>query len=303
MMPEAIAAAFREACLIELRALKPGNVHIYADGHRMTVADFEASAEAAAPHIAARGAPVGARILGAVKATRERTGQNTNLGIILLCAPLAAAAAMMAKSCDGGELAPPSPGRVSDRVRGEPQAASFDLREALASVLAALDIHDAALAFQAIALANPGGLGTDAEHDVRDAARITLLDAMRAAAHRDHIACQYATGFAGIFDACVSPMPDHATLPAMAERIYWHFLTHIPDSHIVRKFGAETAEDIRSAACDMDRRLAALPEGQERRSLLLGFDSELKSRGINPGTSADLTVAALFANAVQRNLG
>ena len=51
---DAIAAAYRDACLAELVALKPGNVHVFAAGHDMTMADFEASAQASAP---AMGAP------------------------------------------------------------------------------------------------------------------------------------------------------------------------------------------------------------------------------------------------------
>lgn len=278
MTPEAIAAAFRAACLAEIHALKPGNVHVHAEGHGMTVADFEASAEAAASHIAAAGTGVGARILNAVSATRERVGQNTNLGIVLLAAPLAAAAE---------------------------NARAGDLREAVTSVLAALAREDAALCFQAIALANPGGLGTVPEHDVRGKARITLLEAMRMAADRDRIAYQYATGFADIFEtgmsAILAPTTIPADLPAIAERVYWHFLIRIPDSHIARKYGAARAEEIRVRAEDLDCRLPAAAAG-ERARMLLAFDAELKAEDVNPGTTADITVATVFAQVLQRNL-
>ena len=285
MTRRTIAAAFREACHAELHALKPGNVHIYANGHRMTVADFEASAEAAAPSIAARGAGVGERVLGAVRATRACTGQNTNLGIILLCAPLAAAAEMMPEAGDTRETRP----------RG--------LRTYLAGILSGLTIQDAALAFEAIALASPGGLGTDTEHDVRNPARVTLLGAMHAASARDRIAHQYATGFADIFQACGSIVREGEAPSATAERLYLHFLTRFPDSHIARKFGPETAEEIRALACDAERRLADLPDEAGRRALLLGLDATLKERGINPGTSADLTVATGFVHLLQTNFG
>ena len=76
----------------ELEALKPGNVHRFEAGHGMTVEDFETSADISAPFLCARGAGVGARVLRAVSATRKAVGQNTNLGILLLCAPLATAA-------------------------------------------------------------------------------------------------------------------------------------------------------------------------------------------------------------------
>lgn len=88
----AIAEAFIAACRDEIEAPKPGNVHIFADGHGMTVPDFLRSAEAAAPALSNPSLLVGARILAAVEATFAAAGMNTNLGIILLCAPLAAAA-------------------------------------------------------------------------------------------------------------------------------------------------------------------------------------------------------------------
>src|SRR5271154_932369 len=87
-----VTAAYIEACLAELDAPKPGNVHRFAPGHRMEVADFVRSAEASAAAIASRGARMGTRVRAAVDATLKAVRQNTNLGIILLCAPLAAAA-------------------------------------------------------------------------------------------------------------------------------------------------------------------------------------------------------------------
>ena len=90
--PEAISRGFLDACLGELDALKPGNVHRLAAGHNMTVEDFVASAEAAALSIGEKRLAVGERIRRAVEATRATVGQNTNLGIVLLAAPLANAA-------------------------------------------------------------------------------------------------------------------------------------------------------------------------------------------------------------------
>ena len=266
MSPNAIAAAFRAACHAELQALKPGNVHIHAAGHGMTIADFEASAAAAAPHIAEPGARVGTRILGAVAATQSAVGQNTNLGIVLLAAPLAAAA-----------------------ERG----AEAGLKSALQAVLAGLDREDAALCFKAIALANPGGLGDAAEHDVREEPSVTLLEAMRAAASRDRVAYQYASGYADIFDTGLPIAASAADMPEAAAAIYWRFLTTIPDSHIARKYGLGRAESVRSLAQSVD---AAARDSRSRASLLLDLDARLKAEGINPGTSADLTVASLFAH-------
>ena len=151
---DAVAAAFHGACMAELDALKPGNVHRHADDHATDIADFEKSAAAAAPVIAAEGLTVGERIEAAVEATRGVVSHNTNLGIILLAAPLAQAALV-----SGGT----------------------GLRQALTQVLASLTVEDARAAYRAIRRAEPGGLGTTPEHDVTSDPDVTLLEAMRAA--------------------------------------------------------------------------------------------------------------------------
>ena len=263
-LAEQIAAAFRAACLDELEAPKPGNVHVFASGHRMTAAEFVRSAEVAAAPLALPEARVGNRIRDAVEATLTLVGTNTNLGIILLCAPLAAAADVR-----------PS-----------------DLRSALAQVLASLNVRDAELAFRAIARAAPAGLGRVERHDVSEAATVTLKAAMAEASSRDRIARQYVSDFEDVFER------GEPTLQAALERsdepqlatlaVYLEFLSAFPDSHIVRKHGTATAEyheRMRSAKSPA----ALLPD-------LMTWDTLLKERGINPGTSADLTVATLFAH-------
>jgi triphosphoribosyl-dephospho-CoA synthase len=271
MTAEKIASAFIAACRAELEALKPGNVGAHGEGHGMTVADFEASAEAAAPHIAEAGAGVGARILAAVEATRAAVGQNTNLGIILLAAPLAASA---------------------ERANGA------GLRAALKTVLAGLTREDAALAFRAIALADPGGLGTVPEHDVRGAAETTLLGAMRLAADRDRIAYQYVSDFADIFDLGLAAAEGAASPAEAAAKIYWRFITTIPDSHIARKYGAPRAQAVQRLAQEVGKVLDRTADGRARTLMLLKLDTRLKAQRLNPGTSADLTVATLLARAL-----
>jgi triphosphoribosyl-dephospho-CoA synthase len=267
-----IADAFRNACLDELDAPKPGNVHRFAAGHRMTASDFIRSADAAAVPLARTGARVGERILAAVEATFAAVGVNTNLGIILLCAPLAAAA----------------------------ERQSADLRAAVADVLTTLDVQDADLAFRAIARASPAGLGRVAQHDVSAAATITLKQAMAEAAGRDRIARQYVSDFADLFEL------GEPTLAGMLSQgrdsrwatlaVYLAFLSAFPDSHIVRKHGTAIAEDIRQTASVFAKKFASLHQPDEMLVELLAWDAALKERDINPGTSADLTVATLFAH-------
>jgi triphosphoribosyl-dephospho-CoA synthase len=267
-----IAAAFKAACLEELDAPKPGNVHVFASGHRMTASEFEHSAEAAAAPIAKPRERVGARILTAVEATIAAVGANTNLGIILLCAPLAATA-------------------------DEPGS---DLRGALGRVLANLDIEDARLAFRAIVRAAPAGLGHVEQHDVFDPPTVTLQQAMAAAAHRDRIGHQYASGFEDVF-ALGEPLLASAVAQARPSpwatlAVYLGFLSAFPDTHIVRKHGAEVAAETRRIAVAFQQRIRSSPRPDELLPDLLAWDVQLKRDGINPGTSADLTVATLFVH-------
>jgi triphosphoribosyl-dephospho-CoA synthase len=268
-MSTPVEAAFLDACRAELEALKPGNVHRHAAGHGMTVDDFLRSAEAAAPAIAAMGEPVGRRILGAVEATRAAVGQNTNLGILLLCAPLALAA---------------------ERAAG-PAA----LWPALEEVLASLTVDDARLAYRAIRLASPGGLGRSGAADVQDEPAITLLEAMRLAAERDRIAWNYANGFADIRDTGLPALAAHRGEGWDVTATYLAFLGSLDDTHIVRKLGPGVAREVRLRAAELSRRLALEPDPSAQEGALLAFDAELKAAGINPGTSADLTVATVFA--------
>lgn len=269
---DAIATAFHDACMAELDALKPGNVHRHADGHGMEVADFEKSAAAAAPAIGAAGLSVGMRIEEAVRATRGVVGHNTNLGIILLAAPLAQAALV---------------------------SAGKGLRPALTKVLATLTVDDARAAYRAIRLAEPGGLGSAPEHDVAADPEITLLNAMRAAQMNDRIAWNYANDYVDIFDLGLKwrsgGMARWGDVPWVTTYIYLGFLAHIPDTLIERKFGTHTAGEVLDEARPIAAGLSQTHMPQEMAAPLAAFDASLKERGLNPGTSADLTVATMFA--------
>ena len=270
--PDLIAEAFRWACLVELEAPKPGNVHVLAGGHRMTAAEFVASADAAAPPLSAAGARVGMRILGAVEATSAAVGSNTNLGIILLCAPLAAGA----------------------------EHEISDLRGSLIEVLESLDTRDTELTYRAIVLAAPAGLGRSARHDVFGPASVNLLEAMTEASDRDRIARQYATSFSDIFDIGLPCLEEalrrYADLRWATLATYFEFLSAFPDTHIVRKYGSPAADKVCQAATAFRRSLQAVENPETLLPGLLDWDAALKTNGINPGTSADLTVATLFAS-------
>jgi len=236
----------------------------------MTADQFLESAAVSAPWICEAQASVGRRILAATTATRDKVGTNTNLGIVLLCAPLAKA--------------------VAD--------ATTDIHGSLRRTLADMDADDARDVFAAIRLTNPGGLGTVEEQDVSAEPTVSLIEAMGMAADRDMIAKQYATGFADIFGSGLSAWQmatergERGMWPTVF--VYLGFLSTFPDSHIGRKHGVDLAEEIRKKAEIIRRGVTDETNFSRRESVLMAFDKQLKDKGVNPGTSADLTVATLF---------
>ncbi len=271
-----VERAFLDACLLDVLALKPGNVGVHGAGHGMQALDFLRSARAAAPAIAAEGATPGERIHAAIAATRAAAGINTNLGIVLLAAPLAHAAL-----------------RVRSRLTRS------GLHASLAEVLARLTVADARLAFEAIRQANPGGLGEAARHDVRAPAQVDLLEAMREAANRDSIARQYASGYVDVLDTGLERLAAARATGRdrrwAATEVFLDFLCRYPDSHVARKCGPAQAEALRREACVQVEAIRRSGEMRAMRGQLQAWDAALKARALNPGTSADLTVATLFA--------
>ena len=275
--PNPIAAAVWRACIEELEAPKPGNVSFSSPGHGMSADDFVASARCTAEVLGTPGLSLGERVFRSIEATRAAAGCNTNLGIVLLCAPLAQAA-----------------------LEGDPDR---PLRENLARTLAGAGIDDTEQVFAAIRLADPAGLGDDERHDVRGPAAAPLVAVMREAEDRDRVARQYSRRFEDVFEMGVPALargrqqwpPELAPSGIAVVALYLGFLTRFKDSHIQRKLGDSTAETIRLEARALVGRLD--PSGPIAGNLeaLAEFDRSLKYRRINPGTSADLTVATLLA--------
>ena len=283
-------------------------------------ADFVKSAEAVAPILGnARQAGVGETVLKAVRATREAVGKNTNLGIVLLLAPLAA---------------------VDPAV---------SLREGIGDVLRPLTIRDAELVYEAIRHSQAGGMGRVDAGDVADRPTGTLLEMMQLAADRDAVARQYATDFDLVLNFAVPQLaaawpivgrpseaiggegvgcpefnfptadshaqndvygklnsghPTPTTWETAVIRLHLELMARCPDTLIARKCGAATAaESARRAAAV----LWSVPDaaGVREAEAFNQFDRWLRADGHrrNPGATADLVTAALFAALREGTIG
>lgn len=282
-----IAHAFLHACALDVAVRKPGNVSQGSAGHRMQAEQFLRSAEVSAPALTLSGASVGQRIEAAMRATWAAVGCNTNLGIVLLCAPLAVAAERLL-------------------LQGQPLLAET-LHTELQAVLQALAVADATAAFRAIAAVQPGGLGQADAQDVREAPTVTLREAMALAAARDRIALQYAEGYRELFELGLPSLADDidnseaGRLRRAVQLCYLQWLRSAPDTHIARKHGLATAQSVQRMAQQwwntLLHRGQPMP-GPEHDACLAAewaeWDDTLKQRGLNPGTCADLTVASAF---------
>jgi len=256
------------ACLLEARAPKVGNVQPGKDFENTTLKHFlDAAATISGPLDQAMERPLGDTILEAVTESCKVTGQNVNLGIILLLAPLAAV------------------------------PAGAEPRQGLEDVLGNLDSEDCRKVYEAIRIASPGGLGDVDEADIHSPPPPDLIAAMELASERDLIARQYANGFEQVFGDGLSWLLEALELELELDTAIVHlhlrFMATYPDSLIARKCGDETAKEAAARAkwvlgSDWPK------EGSER--LLEELDGWLREDGNrrNPGTSADLVAACLF---------
>lgn len=276
--PRDVAHAAQLVCLLEVSSVKPGNVHPHADFADTRFEDFVLSALAirdAMGQVHRTG--VGMTVLRALRDTRRWVSVNTNLGTVLLLAPLAKAAV--------------TPGKGNLRTR-------------LRRVLQQLTVQDARHVYAAIRLVKPGGLGRAPRWDVRRArVEVDLLKVMQSAADRDTVAREYATGFALTFDVglpslkrCRAVIPD---LRTAIVQTYLTILAKFPDSLIARKVGLREAVRVsREAAQVLGLGGVGTAKGRKR---LAALDRKLRRRGnlLNPGTTADLVTASIFVTLLQ----
>lgn len=253
------------ACLWEATVPKPGNVHPGAAFSDTNYDDFVQSAHAiASVFTETADQTVGELVLAAVKATRQAVGKNTNLGIILVLAP-------MAKGGNQSEVA---------------------------SVLQALTIRDAELVYEAIRFAQPGGLGKADSQDVHEKPTVTLLEAMQLAADRDLIARQYVNSFADVYGLLLPELENTFqqtdNLPRSIQRAFLVGLATLGDTLIARKCGNAVMHEAQQQAHAVLQR--GWPVTQAGQQACDDLDRWLRADGHrrNPGTMADLMAGAIY---------
>ena len=281
-VPKQIARLVQEACIREVCAPKPGNVNRKHDFSDTSLEDFLVSAVAIghAFEKAAR-VSVGQTVWQATMDCRRHVRSNTNLGIILLMAPLVKASLSAVENSEAGG-----------------QTNLGKVRECLRAVLLSLTVEDARLVYTAIRAANPGGLGRVPEQDVLEEPSVTLLEAMQLAGDRDSVASEYVTEFEITYSIGLPSLGEALSKGInFTDAVVQAFLTilsRVPDTLIARKNGAETARQVSQWAEEV------LTQGgiysSRGRENILEFDSALRdsSHKLNPGTTADLTAAAVF---------
>ena len=267
-----LATLVYDCFICDVNALKPGNVGRHGAGHGMDCADFIKSAQVVTPILCNQRLGLGKRILSSVEATLGAVHCNTNLGMVLLIAPII---------------------RVFEQL-----VSPGDFQDLIKPTLMSLEQQEAQDIFAAIRLANPGGLGKVDKYDVNSPLDIDIYSAMDAAKEWDLIALQYANGYREIVNLGIKCLQNYHNRWNSVEwsvvACYLMYMASFPDSHIRRKHGIEIAEQVRKKTVPVWERFADYDNPGAARGVLTMFDKELKESEINPGTCADLTVASLL---------
>ncbi|MFO0942283.1 MAG: triphosphoribosyl-dephospho-CoA synthase [Pirellulales bacterium] len=263
-----IAQAAGLATLLEASAPKYGNVHPSACFDDMHFGHFVASAAVQQSCFESIGSSVGDLVLRTVRETRYRVGRNTNLGTVLLLAPLAIAA----NAIEAEELGHATLAAVTARVLGD------------------LTAQDSSLVYEAIRVASPGGLGQQSENDVSSAvAPESLVAAMQQVAEVDSVARQYTNGFVEVFDPLLGWLDEELSKQAdpliAIQRFQLRCLAWQPDGLIIRKCGFDQAVKVQQMAKELHHRCVQSDPNSEVNSRQ--FDQYLRAdrNRRNPGTT------------------
>jgi triphosphoribosyl-dephospho-CoA synthase len=277
-----------KSILAEASSIKAGNVHPHASFPDMQFRDFQIASVAigqAFDRVIPKGR-LGDLVLEATRAMVQSVSVNTSLGTILLLAPLAL-----------GTSSPVGlPGEHSSRDRRDSWP-DEGFREMVLGIVRQSTPEDSGKIYEAIRLANPGGLGRSQEHDVGSSAPVSIDEAMRYAASWDDVALQYTNGFQQVIQSThrlLELYREHEHRTEAISHLQVEILASRPDSLILRKHGEQVGIEVQQQAT---RVLQSGPYGTVAYQTAWDrFDEYLRQQGQrrNPGTTADLIAAAIF---------
>ena len=267
-------------CDIEMESLKPGNVHKYSPGHDMSVEDFLKSSLIISKCLTNNNLYFGEKIFNCVKEIKLKIKQNTNLGIILLLSPLV------------------------EVILNHGIISKKELLKKTKKLIRKQNIKNSTPIFKAISLASPGGLGLSKKYDVNKLPKTNIFKAMKYSEKKDFISRQYSNGYKDIFNIGLPAYEKYLrkwkNINWALTGVYLTFLKSFNDTHIIRKKGIKIAQNVKKEAKKYYKYTNNVKNLDKIKKNLLIFDKKLKSNGINPGTSADLTVATLFFELVTK---
>ena len=296
-----IARAAQLASVLEVSGYpKPGNVHRTADLEEATFEQFMASSVAIGPvlmEVAEGGFKAGKREIKpsdigvgkAIKSAIEDTmkwqkNENTNLGVVMLLVPLTAAAGVT--------------------LAREGKIGMKNLRKNLSEILKSTTYEDALNVYDAILIAEPGGLGDLAELDVKNeksrkrirGEQISLYEIMKISSEWDGISKEWVTDMRITFEfgyPLIKRLYEKTkNMNTATVQTFLEILSKYPDTFVQRIHGKKIAEKISEKAKTTVERGGMLTSTGG--AIVVKFDEELRKKDINPGTTADLVASSLM---------
>ncbi|WP_265111690.1 triphosphoribosyl-dephospho-CoA synthase [Halosolutus halophilus] len=262
------------ALLLEVAGTpKPGNVDRHRDLDDLRFDHFLAGAVGAREglDLAANGAAVGPAFERAIEGMAAQ-GENTQFGALLLLVPLVRAARE--------DLSQPV---VESVVEGTTVADAAAFYRAFEHVDVFVDEPPEEVEPLDVRR------GADAVPALEDRG-LTLLDVMEYSVPGDDVAREWVRGFDRSFTAAERLAEAEGAPPDRAASVFLSLLAERPDTLVVKRHGEAVAAKVTDRAADLVERNAL----ETDREAVESFADELVDRGVNPGTTADLTAAGLF---------
>ena len=273
-----LKSAYLFSCKKDIELIKPGNVNLLSSHKDTKAQDYLDSAILSSKELFNQNYSLGKRILESVNVTRSQVNVNTNLGIILLCAPV---------------------------IQSYIDFNNLDLREGIKNTLSTTSIKDTHDLCAAINISSPGGLGDSDMYDTASYPNASIKQIMDYSQEYDRISYQYSHNFSDIFDFIIPKLEflnqRYESLDISLSLLFIEILAKIPDSHISRKFGDKIAKKTSNNAYDLLKILDREYDPDYLAKALNNLDYEYKKKGINPGTTADLLVASLMIYKISGN--